>query len=264
MAPFVARTNILGVGVSQLTMPLAVKTIAEWIQQRHRGYVCVSNVHIITECQRDPVLRRIHNQADLVTPDGMPLVWVSHWMGQKQVRRVYGPDLMLAVCEAGVAQGFRHYFYGGAEGVAQILIAHLTERFPGLQVAGYDCPPFRTLSEAEEEAAIAQMNACQADIIWVGLGAPKQEHWMANHRSQLDAPVLIGVGAAFDFHAGIKKQAPGWLQRNGLEWLFRLLTEPGRLWRRYLINNPWFLWMIFLQMSGLKHYNVENQEKSPD
>lgn len=256
----VERTNILGVGVSALNMPLAVQAFDEFIRRGERTYVCVSNVHILTECQRDPVLRRIHNHAGLVTPDGMPLVWVSRLFGRKEVARVYGPDLLVAVCEHSVEKGYRHYFYGGAEGVADELAKRLARRFPGLVVAGCEAPPFRALTPEEDQAAVERMNQAAPDIIWVGLGAPKQERWMAAHRPSLDAPVIVGVGAAFDFHSGAKKQAPLWMQRAGLEWLFRLFTEPGRLWKRYLVNNPWFMWLVFLQVTGLKRFQIDDQD----
>jgi N-acetylglucosaminyldiphosphoundecaprenol N-acetyl-beta-D-mannosaminyltransferase len=170
------------------------------------------------------------------------------------VRRVYGPDLMLKVCREGVARNYRHFFYGGAEDVAEQLKQKLTERFPGLQVVGTHCPPFRKMTDDEDAALVAQINATNADIVWVGLSTPKQENWMSAHLGKLTAPVMIGVGAAFDFHAGLKKQAPGWMQKIGMEWLFRLVTEPGRLWKRYLKNNPRFVWHFTLQKLGLKRY----------
>jgi N-acetylglucosaminyldiphosphoundecaprenol N-acetyl-beta-D-mannosaminyltransferase len=255
----IARTNILGVGVSAVNMDLAVSAIEGWIQRREPHYVCVANVHTITECQQNPDFRLIHNQAGMVTPDGMPLVWVSRLKGARQVKRVYGPDLLLAVSEVSARQGYRQYFYGGAEGVAARLANQLTARYPGLQVAGLESPPFRPLTEAEDDAAVARINAACPDIVWVGLGAPKQERWMAAHFGRLTAPVIISVGAAFDFHAGVKKQAPRWMQRAGLEWLHRLASEPRRLWKRYFINNPWFVWLVLLQLSGLKRYELEDK-----
>lgn len=253
----IARTNILGVGVSAVNMDLAVAAIEGWIRRSEPHYVCVANVHTITECQRNPDFRQIHNQAGMVTPDGMPLVWVSRLRGARQVRRVYGPDLLLAVSEVSAQQGYRHYFYGGAEGVAEQLATQLTERYPGLQVVGVECPPFRPLNEAEDQAAVDRINAARPDVVWVGLGAPKQERWMAAHFGRLTAPVIVSVGAAFDFHAGVKKQAPHWMQRSGLEWLHRLASEPRRLWKRYFINNPWFVGLVLLQLCGIKRYQLE-------
>jgi len=254
----IARTNILGVGVSAVNMDLAVAAIEGWIQRRERNYVCVANVHTVTECQRSEEFRRIHNRAGMVTPDGVPLVWVSRLQGARQVRRVYGPDLLLAVSEASARRGYRHYFYGGAEGVAERLAENLCARYPGLQVAGLECPPFRPLTPPEDAAAVERINAAQPDIVWVGLGAPKQERWMAEHYGRLEAPVIVSVGAAFDFHAGIKKQAPHWMQRIGMEWLHRLASEPRRLWKRYLINNPWFVWLVMLQLSGIRKFDLQD------
>lgn len=242
------RANVLGVGVSAITMEMAVDTIEEWIVRREPNYVCVTGVHGIMECQRDEALRGIHNAAGLVTPDGMPLVWLSRRMGFRHVERVYGPDLMLAVCKRSAKQGYRQFFYGGGPGVVEKLKDRLNLRFPGLQIADSYSPPFRELTPEEDKLLVERINAAKADIVWVGISTPKQERWMAGHLGQLTAPVLIGVGAAFDFHAGLKRQAPRWMQKNGLEWLFRLATEPRRLWRRYLINNPWFMWLVLLQV----------------
>lgn len=242
-----AQVPILGVGVSVVSMPRAVETISDWIRSGHKTYVCVANTHLVTECQRDSQLKRIHNQAGMVTPDGMPLVWISHLSGHKQVQRVYGPDLLLAMCKAGLSCGLGHYFYGGAPGVCELLAARLRTQFPDLRIVGTHSPPFRQLSDAELEQDLDRINASNADIVWVGLGAPKQEQWMATHRDHLTASVLIGVGAAFDFHAGVKKQAPRWMQRHGLEWLFRLACEPRRLWKRYAINNSLFAFYTMME-----------------
>jgi N-acetylglucosaminyldiphosphoundecaprenol N-acetyl-beta-D-mannosaminyltransferase len=252
-----SRVNILGVGVSAINMAMALETIEGWIARRETHYVCVTGVHGVMESQRDENLRRIHNAAGLVTPDGMPLVWLSHLKGFRYVSRVYGPDLMLALCGRSATQGYRHFFCGGAKGVPEQLTVNLQRRFPGLNVVGTYSPPFRLLTP-EEDAQVAQMvNQANPDVVWVGLSTPKQEQWMATHVGRLTAPVLIGVGAAFDFHAGLKKQAPCWMQRRGLEWLFRLMTEPRRLWRRYLINNPLFVMLVLLQALGLRRYSLE-------
>jgi len=246
------RTNILGVEVSAINIPMALHTIEAWIAQGDPHYVCVTGVHGVMESQRDEELRRIHNNAGLVTPDGMPLVWLSRLMGFRKVRRVYGPDLMLAVCEHSARRGYRQFFYGGAPGVADLLADRLQARFPSLQICGFYSPPFRPLTSEEEHLVRERIERAQPHILWVGISTPKQERWMAEHVGRLHVPVLIGVGAAFDFHAGLKRQAPRWMQRSGLEWLFRLAMEPRRLWRRYLINNPWFLWLMLLQALGKK------------
>ena len=241
------QANILGVGVSAINTAQALQTIDGWIHRREQEYVCVTGVHGVMESQRDTKLKQIHNNAGLVTPDGMPLVWLSRLKGFCWVERVYGPDLMLALCKQSLVEGYRHYFYGGADGVAEKLVARLSRQFSGLQIAGFWSPPFRPLTPDEDEELIQRINGAQPDIVWVGLSTPKQEYWMHEHLGRVSAPVMIGVGAAFDFHAGVKRQAPRWMQRSGLEWSFRLLSEPRRLWRRYLINNPLFIWMVLLQ-----------------
>jgi N-acetylglucosaminyldiphosphoundecaprenol N-acetyl-beta-D-mannosaminyltransferase len=246
--------NILGVGVSAITMSDALDTIDSWIAGKAQHYVCVTGVHGVMESQRDESLRRIHNTAGLVTPDGMPLVWLSRFAGAHRVERVYGPDLMLECCATSVSKRYRHFFYGGGEGVAERLAGRLAARFPGLQVAGSYGPPFRELTADEDRDVVARINDAAPDIVWVGMSTPKQERWMHQHCGRIRAAVLIGVGAAFDFHAGLKRQAPRWMQRGGLEWLFRLMTEPRRLWRRYCTNNPLFVWRVLLQASGMVRY----------
>lgn len=250
----IPRVNVLGVAISAINMEIALTTVEGWIRRRELHYICVTPVHSVMECQRDPSLRKIFNASGLATPDGMPLVWLCRLGGYPRVERVYGPDLVLALCEHSSAYGYRHFFYGGAQGVPEQLAINLQSRFPGLVVAGTYSPPFRSLT-LEEDAQIVQMiNTAGPDVVWVGIGSPKQERWMAGHRGQLAAPVLIGVGAAFDFNTGRVKQAPRWMQRSGLEWLFRLMTEPRRLWKRYLINNPLFVFLVVAQMLGLKRY----------
>jgi len=253
----IQRQNILGIGVSTINMDQAVTAIEEQIARRCPGYVCITGVHGVMESQRDERLRRIHNEAALVTPDGMPLVWLLKLCGWRHVARVYGPDLMLALCQQSAARGYRHYLYGGTDEVLGHLTANLCRRFPGLQIVGAHAPPFRPLTEAEDEAIVHAINRAAPDVVWVGLGTPKQEAWMAAHLGRLEAPVLVGVGAAFDFHAGTKRQAPTWMQQSGLEWLFRLASEPRRLWRRYLINNPLFVCLVISQFLGLRRYPVE-------
>jgi len=241
------RTDILGVGVSPINLEDAVGRISAWIREGRNGYVCVANVHSIMESRRDQDFRRILNDAGMVTPDGMPLVWLGRRRGDPRVGRVYGPDLMLAVCRDSVARGFRHFFYGGASDEVLVrLRSNLEARFPGLQVAGALAPPFRPLTEAEDAEVVERIRESGADIVWVGLGAPRQERWMAAHAGRIPA-VMVGVGAAFDFHAGVKRQAPRVMQRTGLEWLFRLGAEPRRLWRRYLVDNPAFAALIFMR-----------------
>jgi N-acetylglucosaminyldiphosphoundecaprenol N-acetyl-beta-D-mannosaminyltransferase len=230
----------------------ALGVIEGWITRREPHYVCVSGMHGVMECQRDEQLRRIHNAAGLVTTDGMPLVWLCRLKGQRGVQRVYGPDLMLALCARSQTSGYRHFFYGASPGVLDALTARLQARYPGLQVAGAYAPPFRQLDSLEDLQIVELIKQARPDVVWVGLSTPKQERWMAEHVGRLGAPVLIGVGAAFDFHAGTKRQAPRWMQRSGLEWLFRLLSEPRRLYRRYLLNIPLFAGYLALEALGLR------------
>ena len=248
------RFNVLGVGICAINMEMALDTIDQWISEKKSNYVTVTGVHGVMESQFNEDLRRIHNEAGMVTPDGMPMVWLGRRRGFEFMDRVYGPDLLLAVCERSPSAGFRHFFYGGNDGVPELLRDKLVERYPGLQVVGTYSPPFRPLTDEEQTAVIDRINDASPDIVWVGLSTPKQERWMAAHVGPLQAPVLIGVGAAFDFHAGLKTQAPRWMQRSGLEWFFRLVSEPRRLWRRYLKYNSQFLFLIALQEMGLKRY----------
>lgn len=247
------RINVLGVGVCAQTLRHAVETIGAWIERRTPSYVCVTAVSGIVESHWDPSFKAIHNAAAMVTTDGMPLVWVCRQAGHV-AERVYGPDLMLALCAESVARGWRHYLYGATDEVLERLSANLTARFPGLCIAGAFAPPFRPLDEAEDREIVERINAARPDIVWVGLGTPKQERWMAEHLGRVSAPVMISVGAAFDFHAGVKRQAPAWMQRHGLEWLFRLCSEPRRLAHRYFVGNTTFLWLLALQKLGLRDF----------
>ena len=253
--------DVLGVHVSAICMDDAIATISEWIARKEPNYVCVRDVNGVMESDRDGTLKAINNQAGMVTPDGMPLVWLAHAKGQKHVRRVYGPDLMLEVFKESESRQWTHYLYGGRPGIGAVLETKLNERFPNARIVGICDPPrtesgvFRDLTSAEETQLLGDINAAAPDIVWVGIGTPRQERWMARYRGQLDAPVLIGVGAAFDFHSGVVRQAPRWMQRSGLEWVFRLLSEPRRLWRRYLRNNPEFIFKIALQAVGLRTGN---------
>ncbi len=248
------RVNTLGVGVCHVSMAEAVEAVIQMAKSGESHYVCVSNVHTVMMCQQNPEYLRIHNEAAMVVPDGRPLGWFQQLQGYNQRERVYGPDLMLAVCERSVAEGFSHYLYGGREGVPEKLAQTLQARFPGLKVAGCYSPPFRALTPEEDEADVKRINESGADILWVGLGAPKQELWMGRHFRRVNVPVMLGVGAAFDFHTGLVRQAPNWMQRSGLEWLFRFWVEPRRMWRRYVFNNPAFLVLAACQLLGLKNY----------
>lgn len=234
------RGDVLGVNVSAIAMDDAIATIERWIDEGRHEYVCVTGVHGIMECRRDPLLRKIHNEAGMVTPDGVPLVYFLRLTGKRRTQRVYGPDLMREMTAVSGRRGYRQFYYGGNVGVVEKLKETLIRSVPGLQVVGTYCPPFRELTPAEDRAVVDAINAARPHILWVGLSTPKQERWMAEHLERIDAPVLVGVGAAFDFLAGTKRQAPAWMQRHALEWLFRLCSEPRRLWRRYAYIVPGF------------------------
>ena len=238
------KYHILDTPISAVNLDLAAQIIDEWIQQRQRRYVCIAPVSTVISYQDDPEYRRVIDAADMVTPDGMPVVWLGRAQGYRQVSRTYGPDLLPLLCERGQTRGYRHYFYGGSESTCQRLESNLRHRYPGIRIAGMHSPPFRTLSPGEHQVDLERINAAQADILWVGLGSPKQDFWVAQNRDKLNTPVLIAVGAAFDFQAGTKQQAPAWIRHSGLEWLFRLCHEPRRLWRRYLIGNPRFIFLL--------------------
>jgi N-acetylglucosaminyldiphosphoundecaprenol N-acetyl-beta-D-mannosaminyltransferase len=250
------RVNILGVGISAIDPEFALEQIDTWIAENDKEYVAVCTVNTIMECQKSDTLRTAVNEAGMATPDGMPLVWLAKQDSDRPVERVYGPDLMLAVCERSVQRGYKHFLYGGAEGVPELLAEELEQRFPGIQIAGVYSPPFRNLTAAEEDNIIQMINDADPDIIWVGLSTPKQDLWMAKHRPKLNASVIIAVGAAFDFHTKRVSQAPSWMQRSGLEWFYRFLQEPGRLWYRYLVYNPWFILKIIGQKTGLRRYQL--------
>jgi N-acetylglucosaminyldiphosphoundecaprenol N-acetyl-beta-D-mannosaminyltransferase len=253
------RINVLGVGVHALNLPLAVEVLREAIANRTKGYVCVTGVHGVSEAQSDPEFRAILNHALLNTPDGMPMVWIGRWSGAREMERVYGPDLLVEVCQASIAAGWRHFFYGGAPGTAQALAAHLQARFPQLAIAGTHTPPFRPLTPGEMDQLQSQVAAAKPDIMWIGLSTPKQERFMSATLAGLDVPVMIGIGAAFDLVSGKVRQSPRWVQRSGFEWLYRLIQEPRRLWKRYLKNNPLFVLRILLQMTGLRRYSLDSK-----
>ena len=251
------RVNVLGVGVSVLNLRTALDAIAGAVRERRKGYICVTGVHGVIEAQDDAGFRQILNGAFLCTPDGMPMVWMGKIRRHAEMRRVYGPDLMLEVCQWSETSGCRHFFYGGAPGVAEALRDRLTARFPKLAVVGCYTPPFRPLNPEELVQLQETVRTARPDIFWVGLSTPKQEKFMAEFLPKLDVTLMIGVGAAFDFHAGRVKQAPRWMQHSGLEWFYRLCQEPRRLAKRYLTNNPRFAIKIAGQLAGLKKYPLE-------
>jgi len=249
-----AEVSVLGVPIAALDLERAADQVEAWIRAGARTYVTVTGVHGVMESQRDPAVKAIHRRAGMCVPDGMPMVWVGRLYGHRGMRRVYGPDLMLEISRRSVDKGYTHYYFGGKAGVPERLESRMTERFEGLRVVGTRSPPFRPLTAREEDDLREEIEALGPDVLWVGLSTPKQERWMATHVGKLNAKVMIGVGAAFDMHAGLLRQAPAWMQASGLEWFFRLCMEPGRLWKRYLNNNPRFMVRIMGQLLGLGHH----------
>ena len=240
----IAASRVLGVPVSTVNMRQAVGTICGWIKSAQSHLVCVRDVHGVMRSLEDPALLHIHERAGLVVPDGMPLVWILQHRGYDAVSRVSGADLVDALCAASVEAGIRHYFYGGKDGVAERMAQALTAKYPGLIVAGLGSPPFRALSPEEDAVETARIVAASPGVVWVGMSTPKQEHWMGAHVGRIPGATLIGVGAAFDFFAGDVKRSPQWMRESGLEWLHRLYSEPRRLWRRYLIMAPKFVFLV--------------------
>ena len=236
--------KVLDVNINATNLDQAFSTIDQWITERKKVYVCVAPVSTVVACQKDQEYKRVVNSADLVTPDGMPLVWIGKMRGFKEIARTYGPDLMRRICEQGQAKGYRHYFYGASAQTLDLLEKKLQNTFSDIEITGKHSPPFGEISDQELNNDLDRINEANPDILWVGLGSPKQDFWMHKNRDKLETPVIIGVGAAFDFLSGMKKQAPRWMQNVGLEWLFRLCSEPRRLWRRYLIGNAVFVFLI--------------------
>ena len=240
-APILALS---GIPFTAQTQERAVDAMLAAARARRRMRAHFCNVHTFVESQSDPRLRQVYQTADMVTMDGMPIVWLARWRRYQDVERVSGPDLMLAVCDRGRDQRLKHYMLGGRSGVPEELRDRLARLYPGLEVVGVESPPFRPLTAAEDEAMVERINASGADVLWVGLGAPKQEFWAAEHAARLSAALILPVGAAFDFHSGRVRRAPPWMQHAGLEWLFRLAMEPRRLIGRYVSTNTRFIAIV--------------------
>lgn len=251
-----ARANVLGVGVHAVDLPSAVDLLEASISRGQKGYVCVTSVHGIMQAKRDAEFRRILDHALLVTPDGMPTVWVGRMQKHHRMRRVFGPDLMSEVCTRSPNKEITHFLYGGKPGVADELRRKLEARFPSIRVVGTFTPPFRPLIPEEQDVLEKRLAKLRPDIVWVGLSTPKQEHFMASMIDRLCCKLMIGVGAAFDVHTGRVKDAPEWVKKLGLQWFHRLCQEPSRLWKRYLMNNSAFLWHLALQASGVRRYEL--------
>lgn len=238
--------NILGVHIAATDMEGALGYIRENIEQLSGNYICVSNVHTTIMSYEDKTYCSIQNHAAMALPDGRPLSIYARSHGCQTMERVTGPDLMCEFLESENGRGLKHFFYGGTEKTLEDLINKVQERNPHAEIAGWYSPPFRTLTEEEDREVVKKINEAEADIVWVGLGAPKQEIWMANHKDQVKG-LMIGVGAAFDYYAGNIKRAPLFLQKTGLEWMFRLLQDPKRLWKRYFVTNTKFIWLIIVK-----------------
>jgi N-acetylglucosaminyldiphosphoundecaprenol N-acetyl-beta-D-mannosaminyltransferase len=256
--------DVLGVRVSAVNMDQSIELAERWIAAGNPGYVCVTGVHGVMEAQRDPELRRILNRAAINLPDGMPMTWVGRLQGRAAMDRVFGPDFMAEMCRVSVERGYRNFLYGGKPGVAERLRDALQQRFPGLEVVGTYTPPFRPLNAQEERELLVQVAQARPHILWVGLSTPRQEKFMARFVDRLHVPLLVGVGAAFDFHTGGIRDCSRWIKRAGLQWLHRLLQDPRRLWKRYLINNSSFVWRITCRLLGLGGRTIlaETQSKS--
>ena len=251
------RANVLGVGIHAIDLEEAVRRSERLLKGGGKGYVCVTGVHGVMESRRNAALLAILNRAFLCVPDGMPTVWVGWLQGHGNMQRVYGPDYMMELCQRSLLHEYRHFFYGGAPGIAEKLKTRLEARMPWLNVVGTYTPPFGPLTLEQQSELIAMVARQKPDIFWVGLSTPKQEQFMARYLHRLDVKLMAGVGAAFDLHAGLRNDAPHWMKQCGLQWLHRLLQEPRRLGPRYLKHNPRFVWEICGQLAGWKGFEME-------
>jgi N-acetylglucosaminyldiphosphoundecaprenol N-acetyl-beta-D-mannosaminyltransferase len=245
------NSEILGINFDLVDYRSAFEQIINWKESGERRLVAMMNPHSVLLCRRTPEMPDAIKRAGLVLPDGTGTIWASNILGYEHRGRVTGPKLMLKICDWGREKGLRHFFYGGKEGIADKLTANLSSKYPRLQVAGTYSPPFRQLSHEEDRIITDKINSTRPDIIWVGLGAPKQEKWMADHLGRVNAAAMIGVGAAFDFHSGNIKWAPKWIRRLGFEWAYRLVQEPGRMRRRNL-DSFTFLINVIMQRLGMQ------------
>jgi N-acetylglucosaminyldiphosphoundecaprenol N-acetyl-beta-D-mannosaminyltransferase len=254
--------SILGVRVHATRMDRAVSRIESLLANSDKGYVCVTGVHGIMESQGDPDLKRIINHSVLTIPDGRPTVWVGWLRGFFKMRQVTGPDMMLKIFGLSAEKGYTHFFYGGNTGVADELKNALTQNFPGAKVVGTYTPPFRPLNSDEEAELIRSVRELKPDFFWVGLSTPKQERFMDEYISKLDTKLMLGVGAAFDIHTGRIKDAPYWMKFAGVQWCHRIYQDPSRLWRRYFVNNPRFVYHLILESLGLARYEGPRESRA--
>lgn len=241
------RGNVIGSPIDMLDWKWAVQRISDWAHAKDSRVVCICNVHSVVTARQDPEFAQVIREADMATPDGAPVAWLLRKLGATGQDRINGPDLMWKYCAHAAVTGESIYLYGASEATLAELVKALSARFPDLRIAGSYSPPFRPLTLAEDEAVVQAINQSGAGVVWVSLGCPKQEKWMAAHRNRIQA-VMVGVGAAFDYHAGTIQRAPLWMQKNGLEWLHRLASEPRRLWKRYLVTNTLFIWFAVRQL----------------
>lgn len=256
------RANLLGVGISAISMTDALYYTDHLLQSDTHGYICVTGVHGVMEAQTDEVFRSILNASFLTTPDGMPTVWVGHLQGHNKMSRVSGPEYMLEMCRLSVERGYTNYLYGGKPGVAEDLRDSLLTRFPGLKIVGIYTPPFGPLNEDEEADLERELNKVRPDILWCGISTPKQERFMSQYCGRFPVKLMVGVGAAFDVHSGRSKDAPDWVKNAGMHWFLRMLRDPHRLAGRYLKNNPRFIFLMGLQLIGLRRYPIKNPSRS--
>jgi N-acetylglucosaminyldiphosphoundecaprenol N-acetyl-beta-D-mannosaminyltransferase len=247
-----AVAQILGIKTDSLSLDVAIERILVWSRIHESRYVTVSNVHVVVTASRDASYGQVINGADMAIPDGAPIAWMLRRLGFANQSRISGPDLMWELCKKCAIEGLSVFFYGSTEATLTALNNRLLRAFPNLLIEGLESPPFRSLTVNEDAAITDRINASGTGIVFVGLGCPKQERWMAGHRGRVNA-VMIGVGAAFDFHAGTVRRAPLWMRDNGLEWLYRLALEPARLWKRYLVTNTLFIILAARQLFSGKH-----------
>jgi len=252
--------EILGTRIDMVQIPDVIQRIEKWIAEKHdSNYICLANVNTVVESKKNNLLEKAMNSSSLSVCDGMPFVWIGRLKGFNLKRRVYGPELMDKFIEISSNKGYKNYFYGSTDEVCGKLIFNLKKKYRNLEVVGNYSPPFRPLTKEEGREVAENINSSGADVVWVGIGSPKQEIWMHEFKSHIKIPVMVGVGAAFDFFAGTKQQAPKWMRENGFEWLFRLLTEPKRLWKRYLIGNSIFLWLLFKELVCVNIFKKSKQ-----
>jgi N-acetylglucosaminyldiphosphoundecaprenol N-acetyl-beta-D-mannosaminyltransferase len=252
---------ILGVKINELTLDKTISVINYWIKNRIKNYIVLTGAHGIIEMHKDEELRLINNNAGLVTPDGMPEVWLGKLKGFKNIEKVYAPEIMEETFKVSVINNIKHFFYGGKEGVAEKLKIALEKKYPGIKVVGTYCPPFRPITQEEKNKIVKQINDSDANIVWCGLGCPKQELWMAQFRPLLNAPVLIGVGAGFDFLSGEKPLAPYWVTRSGFEWFYRIFSDPKRLIKRYSKIVPKFIFLNLMEILTGKFFKNNMEVK---